>query len=271
MTPLVKFKSGVFTPDTVKGLRQLEDRALKTGYGIRIDGPAPDRMYWKAIKEKPGPTGLRPEWSAVPTGREVYAALAFKEDQGPSENRAERQLAALWGLMVPLGFIPWTRYPLAGPGDQVFHYYGPWAILFDHLLGAGRGEAAWPGFCAAAQIEVGKWEGPRKLERQVQAHMHRMGFNPGVIDGIVARKTQGALKASGLHSMPMREVAEKVIEKAAYIPAQYTERKGQLQMPDGSFSINSFGQVRTTRTVEGATLLIKGAGRVVVDVHPPEP
>lgn len=270
MTQLVQYKRSQFTQDTVAALRTLEERASKSGYRLKIDGPAPEHMNWEAVKERPGPTGCRPEWSAVPTGREVYAALHFENDDGPQENRRERELAVLWGLMVPLGFMPWNRYPLSGPGDDTFHYFGPWALLFDNLLGAGRGEAAWPGFCAAAQIDVGKWEGPRPTERAIQAHLHRIGFNPGVIDGIVAKKTQGALKASGLHSMSLREVETQVVKKDPYTRPEGAQREGTLEMPDGNFSINSFGRVRTTRTVQGASLAISGSGRVIIDVYQPD-
>ena len=271
MTRLIQYKRSFFTDDTVKALRVLEERASQAGYTIKIDGPAPDHMNWEAVKQRPGPTGLRPEWSALPTGREIYAAFHFEKDEGPEENRKERQLAVLWGLMVPLGFMPWNRYPLSGRGDNVFHFYGQWSILLDNLLGVGRGEAAWPGFCAAAQIDVGKWEGPRATERSVQAHLHRVGFNPGVIDGIIGNKTQGALKASGLHSRTLMEVAEEVVAKFTHTPTQGENREAHLKMPDGNFSINSFGRVRTTRTVTGASLAITGTGRVVIDIFQPEP
>jgi hypothetical protein len=265
---LVQFKRSFYTPDTVQQLRELESRAKDQGLTIRIDGPAPGHMNWDAIKERPGPTGLRPEWSGLPTGREVYVTLTIKDDKGPEESRRERQLETLWALIIPLGFMPYQRYPLSGPHDTVFHFFGKWALLFDHFLGAGRGEAAWPGFCCAAQVDVGKWEGPRPTERLVQSYLHLLGFNPGAVDGIVASKTQAALKAGDLHSKKMTEVAEEIVKREPKMPKLDNPRNGAVSMPDGNFSINTYGQVRTSRTVNGASLEISGGGRVVIDIFP---
>ncbi len=266
---LVQHKSGVFTPDTVEMLRKLEQRAAKLNARLHVSGRPAPTMGWDSVREDPGPTGLPPEWSAVPTGREVYLRLELlRDEEGQSASRHERELALLWGLTVPLGFVPFTRYPLPGPHDAIFHFLGEWEMLMDNLLGAGRGEAGWPGFCCAAQIDVGRWEGARKTERLVQAHLHRIGFNVGMIDGILGNKTQGGLKAAGLHSLPLTEVAERLERMPPRVP-QLLEKtvQGRLQMPDVSFAIHPYGQVRATRTVQGADLHISGPGRVVIDVR----
>lgn len=267
---LVQHKNGVFTPDTVDGLRKLERRVAKLAANLVVEGRAQPEMTWGAVREDPGPTGLPPEWSAVPTGREVYLRLKMHKDDGSEASRRERELAMLWGVAIPLGFTPFTRYPLPGPHDQVFHFFGEWTMMMDQLLGAGRGEAGWPAFCCAAQLDVGKWEGPRATERLVQIHLHRMGFNIGAVDGILGNKTQGALKAAGLHSLPLAEVAKQIVTKAPR--GQTTFEKdvhGHLDMPDVDWSIHPYGQVRTTRTVQGADFHISGPGRVVIDVREP--
>jgi hypothetical protein len=159
---------------------------------------------------------------------------------------------------------------LAGPHEDVFHYFGEWAILMDNLLGAGRGEAGWPAFCCAAQLEVGKWEGNRGTERLVQAHLHRIGFNVGALDGVLGAKTQGALRAANLHSLPMTEVAQKISTQQAAIPKTLEKPVlGRVELSDVDFSIHPYGQVRATRTVRGVDLHISGAGRIVIDVRDP--
>jgi len=266
---LVQFKNGVYTPDTVNALRKLEQRAAKVKGTLTIDGRPQSTMSWNDVRKDAGPTGLPPEWSAVPTGREVYLNFRF-HGEGDAGGRRERELATLWGLVVPLGFVPYTRYPLPGPQDQVFHFLGEWHTLMDQLLGAGRGEAGWPAFCCAAQIDVDTWEGPRKTERLVQAHLHRIGYNVGPLDGVIGNKTQGALRAANLHSTAMSDVAAQIEQMAPHVP-QTLERdvQGRLVMPDVDWSIHHYGQVRATRTVQGADFHVSGPGRVVIDVREP--
>lgn len=270
MTNLVQFKKGVFTPDTVEILRRLEQRVLSLNATLSIEGPSPEVRSWDDVRKSPGPTGLPPEWSAVLTGREVYLRLSVKDDQEHEGSRRERELAMLWAVAVPLGLVPFTRYPLRGPHDQVFHFFGAWGTMMDQLLGAGRGEAGWPAFCCAAQLEVDRWEGGRATERLVQAHLHRIGFNVGPIDGIVGNKTQGGIRAANLHSVPLSEVAQRIVEMPPQVPKTLEKTvQGRLEMPDVDFSIHPFGQVRATRTVRGADLQISGPGRVVLDVRDP--
>jgi len=267
---LIQHKNGVYTPDTVDALRTLEQRVAKLSTSLVVEGRPQPTMGWGQVREDPGPTGLPPEWSAVSTGREVYMRLEMNKDEGSEATRRERELAMLWGLTVPLGFTPYTRYPLPGPHDQVFHFFGEWTTMMDQLLGAGRGEAAWPGFCAAAQLDVGKWDGGRGTERLVQTHLHRIGYNVGAIDGIVGNKTQGALRAAGMHSLEMTEVAKQIVKMVPHVPTILEKDvQGRLEMPDVDWSIHPYGQVRTTRTVRGADFHISGPGRVVIDVRDP--
>ena len=267
---LVQHKSGVFTPDTVDALRKLDQRLAKLRVRLHVSGRPATQMNWTSVREDPGPTGLPPEWSAVPTGREAYLRLEILKDTEADASRREREIAMLWAVAVPLGLVPYTRYPLPGPHDTVFHCLGEWGILMDNLLGAGRGEAGWPGFCCAAQMDVDKWESNRPTERKVQAHLHRIGFNVGPIDGILGNKTQGALRAASLHSLPLSDVALK-IEAMPPRTQEILDRtvQGRIELPDVSFTISPYGQVRATRTVQGAELHISGPGRVVIDVRDP--
>ena len=269
-THLVQHKSGVFTPDTVEALRKLERRIAKLNARLHVGGRSALKMSWEDVRADPGPTGLPPEWSAVPTGREVYLSVEIINEAEPSASRREREIAMLWAMAVPLGLVPYTRYPLPGPHDEVFHCFGEWGLLMDNLLGAGRGEAGWPAFCCAAQLDADKWEGPRPTERLVQAHLHRIGFNVGAVDGILGNKTQGGLRAASLHSLPLTQAAERLVAEPPHVPKLLDRTvQGRIEMPDVDFSIHPYGQVRATRTVRGADLQISGPGRVVLDVRDP--
>lgn len=270
-TTRVQYKSTMVTTDTAKALRKLEQRAGSlTDMRISITGPTQAQMSWEGVRQTPGPTGLPPEWSAVPTGREVYLGVELLEDALSPESRTERSLALLWALAVPLGFTPFARYPLPGPHMSVFHFTGPWSILMDHMLGAGRGEAAWPGFCAAAQVDANCWEGNKSTERYVQAHLHRLGQNPGAIDGILGNNTLASLKAMGVAGQPLMEIAAQlgVMTPTQPQPAQ-KPTEGRLDLGDADFSIASYGQVRALRKPDGAHISISGPGRIVVDVQSP--
>src|SRR4051812_36387364 len=123
---LVAYRRTLVTPDTAEGVRQVELRAAGlTGAKLVFQGPTPDRFDWRGIKAEPGPTGCPPHASMRGTGREVHLRLQIEGLTGDPADRRRREIEALWGLVVPSGFTPWNRYPLAGPGDDLFHYLGP--------------------------------------------------------------------------------------------------------------------------------------------------
>lgn len=267
---LVRHGEFEFTSDTVVILDRLAERVGALKAKLVVGGRSRELTSWASVTSDPGPTGLPPEHSAALTGREVLLRIRLSETVDVPVSQRERELAMLWAIAVPLGLVPFTRYPLPGPHDQVFHYFGDWAAMLDGLLGAGRGEEGWPAFCCAAMLDVGRWEGSRSTERLVQAHLHRIGFNVGAVDGIVGVKTQSALKSANLHSMTLVEAAKRIANMAP-TPPERLERplKGQLDLQGVDFSIHPFGQVRATKTVKGADLLIAGPGRYVLDVRGP--
>lgn len=261
---LLQHPGGSFTADTLEALRKLEERTSTLKGRLEISGRSAPQMTWKEVQKKPGPTGLPPQLSAVSTGREVYLRLRLSEED--SVTQRQHELAMLWGVAIPLGFVPFSRYPVPGICDEVFHFLGPWTVLMDNMLGAGRGEEGWPGFCCAAQMEVGMWEGSHPTERKIQAHLHRIGFNAGAVDGLVGPRTQAALRAANLHSLPLTEVLQKISEKPTAEP-KVRERpvRGRLEMEGVDLSIHPYGQVRAARNLNGADLYVMGAGRLVID------
>ena len=185
----------------------------------------------------------------------------------PVAERRQMEVDILWGLLVPCGFTPWLRYPLAGPGDDVFHFLGPWQVLYDALLGEGRGELAWPSLCVAAQVDVGKWEGDRSIERFAQAQMHRLGLPCGAVDGIVGPRTQTALRWIGLpaNGDSFEGAAAKLGTLNPPKPTPQGRRRGFISV-DGSVSAVASGKVALTRSPQGYALAIDGPGRVILDV-----
>lgn len=269
-TELVAYRRTLVTPDLAEALRQLELRAAALG-GVRLNvhGALPNQASWHAVKTVSGPTGCPPVASMIPAGREVLLRLQLLDYQGDDPSRRQREVELLWGLAVPCGFTPWLRYPLSGAGDDVFHFLGPWQPLYDSLLGEGRGEIAWPSTCAAAQVDVGRWEGGKVIERLVQAQLHRVGVPCGPIDGEIGDRTLLALRALGLprEGQRMEEVAKYLLAMEPAPNTKTGERKhGFISVPDTRAVAVASGKVALMRTPQGYSLTIDGPGRVILDV-----
>lgn len=262
-TALVAYRRAAITTDMAEAIRLLELAAANFG-GVRLHFKArPQALDWQQAQQEPGPTGFPPQASMWVAGREAQLRLQFTERQ---TTRWE-EVAALWGLAVPLGFVPWNRYPMPGHGDEVFHYLGPWHGLYDHLLSQGRGELAWPSVCCAAQVDLGRWQGDKPVERFVQAQLHRLGHHCGPVDGVVGDRTLAALRAMGLQSKNLNQAAEALLE---YDPPEVPEAQrkfAHIIAPGHRIAVNTTGKVYSVRNRQGAALTIDGPGRVIVDVQ----
>jgi len=213
---------------------------------------------WREVEDYPGPTGLPPERSALPARREIYLSLS-------GEGSREALLGLLWGLAVPLGFVPWQRYPEPGLQDEVFHFWGSWRLLEDQLVASGRGEAVWPSLCAAAQCDIGAWEGPGVTQRLVQAHLHRLGYPCGPVDGVVGPLTVRALAAAGLGSLALEEALVQLKTRAMAPAPTRALKRGRIEL-DVPATVHASGGVRAVRTPQGYMLTLSGEGRLIVDV-----
>lgn len=265
---LIAFRRTVVTLDVAEAVRQLELRAAALGtVRLIVQGPTTDRCTWAGVKAEPGPTECPAHASMRPTGRELYLRAQLIDPSGSPVERRQHEVEILWGLAVPCGFTPWTRYPIAGRGDEVFHFMGPWQPLYDSLLGEGRGEAAWPSVCIAAQVDVGRWEGDRHVERFVQAQLHRLGVPCGAVDGIVGPRTLSALRGVGLPadgaSFGAVAMQLAVMDEA---PVVSTGRQRGFVSVDGPVTAVASGKVALTRSPKGYALTIDGPGRVILDV-----
>ena len=260
MTSLVAHRKSVVTPDTAEALRRLEVVGAERGdIRIQFQGVPQNQCSWQGVAEDPGPTALPSQFSMRPTGREVYLSVKLKDEPA----NPMKELAILWGLAVPLGFMPWTRYPVPGPRTHVFHYFGPWAKIGDFLHGEGRGELAWPSMCAAAQLEVGTWQGPKPTERSIQSHLHRLGIHCGPVDGEIGRRTLNAMQALGLSKMPLTEAAEALAKMKPPEPENSERNIGFFTM-EGNYEAFTSGAVQATRTQTGYAVAAEGPGRLIL-------
>ncbi len=262
---LVTFRSAVVAPDVPEVMARLERAAVALGgVRLRFKGTKASQTSWEAVSAHPGPTRMPPHLSMRPAGREVSLRAELLDYKGPEDGRRSAEIAVLWGLAVPLGFIPWQRYPLEGPHDDVFHYLGPWAALVDGLHGEGRGEEAWPSACAAAQSDVGTWEGTMTTERTVQAQLHRLGIHCGPIDGIIGDRTLANVKAIGMGGMAMEDIAEAIVKMIPPRTPEDNERRAGQIVVGGNVEAFSSGSVHTTRTNTGYAMTIDGPGQVTL-------
>ena len=260
----VAYRNSGVTPDTAEALRKLElaGAALNIeGLKILYGGVSERSLSWEEVKEIPGPTGLPAHLSMRPSGREVYLQLRIEGEKDPL-----RELALLWGIAIPLGFHPWSRYPVPGVGDQVFHFLGPLSPLLDYFHSEGRGEWAWPSLCSAAQSLEGTWGGDKPYERKIQAHLHRLGIHRGPVDGEIRDGDLASLRALGLGSYPLKEVLP-------FLEKMSSPKKGKKEKVSGYFSISglpvegfSSGGVKLLRTGAGFVVVAEGSGRVIFEI-----
>jgi hypothetical protein len=260
---LVHARGGSITADAAEALRQLEVRCAERGNLRLLVQTVPlggaDDLKWKERFS---------EWSMKHTGRWLDLDLAFDEPEVDEGAEKAHRLAVLWALAIPCGFTPMQRYPIPTEDSRTFHCLGPWQILYDHLMGEGRGEEAWPSMCAAAQCDVGTWKGDRVTERFVQAQLHRVGVNVGPIDGQLAHRSLTGLKRLGLDSMPLTDAATRLAGMGSDQPKPQDRRIGHVVVPGQNLTIVCTGQVYSTKTATGAALTIDGPGRAVLDLTP---
>lgn len=244
---LIRYGRSVVTKDTAKALDRVVEATADLGFKIDISAP----------EEDPFPTHL----SMLRAGRQVRFEPVFEE-----EVVDVRKLGLLWSVVIPLSFVPHDRDPLPSPFQTVFYYYGPWQVLYERLIAEGRGDVAKLSVVAAAQADVGKWEGARPLERFVQAQLHRIGRNPGPVDGYVGPRTAAAVQEAGLKGMTMEQIAEALKDYDTGVPRRLKRVHGHVVIPGRDVSVEAHGGVKTLTTPHGVGLVIDGPGRVVLDI-----
>jgi hypothetical protein len=257
------YRGFFLTDDTAEAIRRLE--VALNGRGVlHVDAARPADTAWEQIRQSPGPTGVTdPRLSMRGSGREVTLRLSRVKD-GPADPGMQ---AVLWAAAVPLGFTPLARHPV--PGQDVFHYYGPWTLMVESLWAEGLGEFAWGSLCCATQLMVGNWHGDRLEERMVQTHLHRVGSPCGPIDGVIGDRTRTALRKVGVGHLPVKKAAEvlanyetKFVEPVSTVAPAH----GSVSFPGRSVSVHAYGGARVSTTAEGAKVVLPHGGRVVVSL-----
>lgn len=244
---LTSYKGMLVTPDMVAALKALEARASDNGKW-RV-------KFLKTDTTKPDPLSL------APAGREVRFVF---ERAGADPQTA---LNAAWGAAVPLGFTPGLRYPLLHDGHEVFHFFGPWRDVYDRLLAEGRGHLAWPSLCCAAQVDIGAWTGDKEEPRFVQAQLHRIGRNPGPVDGVVGPRTAAAIESLGLSRGSFAQVVDHLRTAMPPERPEGTTQRGHFLLPGREVVVEAFGGITSWSAPHGAAFEVTGPGRVVVDVR----
>lgn len=239
---LISYRGIKTTEDVQKGISALESRLSKIG----------------DVVLKITPSDLT---SLGGCGRELR--LELKSDK----YSREQCVLLLWGNAIPCGFTPLDRYPNLGlETSPVFHFYGHWQVLLDNHFKEGAGEFAFDSLCCACACEVNLWGGGRFLERQVQSHLHRLGYSVGLVNGILEEPAQQAIRSLGLAGLSLETIVERLvtIEKTTTTKEDQT---GYLVLPNIPHRVYSYGEVNTVVTTNGASITARGAGRIVVDLQ----
>lgn len=242
MIKLVAFRGSFVHPECLEALHKLDEKGKAAG--------------WESLKIEAcrvGETEFLPN-SALYTGREIHIQVGAS-------------IESLWAEAIPLGFIPWNRYPVEDWNAHIFHYYGKWASLIDFLHSEGRGEWAWSSFCCASLLEIDSWKGNKPVEREIQMHLHRLGIHCGPIDGVVGQRTLQALKNLGLSEFRNKEILDKIREWDFDPEETSPGGVGYLYLGGRTANILTSGGIRVTQSNNGYTISIEGSGKIIAHLE----
>jgi len=242
MIKLVSYMGSFVNPEVLEPLHKLNALGKQQG--------------WKSLRVEACSFGGNPflPLAALHTGREIHIQI-------------DLPIESLWSVAVPLGFIPWNRYPVEDENAHIFHYYGKWGSLIDFLHSEGMGEYAWSSFCCASLLEIGAWKGDKPVEREIQMHLHRLGIHCGPIDGVVGGKTLMALKNLGLSELRSKDVLDKIRSWEFQEPQNESNELGHLYLGGRSSKVFTSGGVQAIQSHNGYTISVQSSGRLIVFVE----
>lgn len=198
-------------------------------------------------------------------GREVCFEIKHSEGY---DTKTIDQINALWGIAIPLGLVPYNRYPLDDSLSFMFHHFGCWKPLMDRILAEGRGHLMWSSVVCASLCDIGEWKGDRSLVRMLQAQLHRIGYNCGAIDGILGSRTLRCIQANNLQGLELVEIVKLLIEKhRREVNISNKTTKGFLSLPERDFQVTCYGGVHTVKSTNGVSIESSGVGgRLIIDI-----
>lgn len=244
------------TKDVSKALDKLETLAKEFDWNLKLTQ--------RTETERKLPRFL----SMQPSGREVLIEAIPKNLHGdfdPNHDRLNR-IIVIWSMAIPLGFTPMSRYPLVGENDTVFHFFGPWHGVMDRMSAEGRGEQGWPSVCCAAQVDVGRWQDGRNLERFVQTQLHRIGSNPGPVDGLIGDRTVDVFLSLGIKGKTLDQIADYLRDLETPAPKKRELTLGHIIIPGRNFTVLPHGPIGVVRNRDRVSMSIAGPGRVILDI-----
>lgn len=242
---LVEFGNFKITEDTKKVVDLLILRAKNFGWIIDLCEP-------------PVETDL------AQSGREI--CFEMKHIDG-FDTTSQNQINALWGLAVPLGLTPYNRYPLDDSLSFMFHHFGCWQPLMERILAEGRGHLMWSSIVCASLCDIGKWGGDKTLVRTVQSQLHRVGYNCGVIDGVIGSRTLRCIQANKLEGLSITEMVEILNKQKKKEVAVNKSTKGFISLPNRQFQVTSYGGVHTVKNNNGFSIESNSrGGRLIIDI-----
>lgn len=245
---LISYKGLLLTQDMAHVLEAMERKASDNG-------------RWRVKYLQPPDVTAGDPLSLAIAGREVRFVF---DKHGATQQEA---LNAAWACAIPLGILPWLRYPLLKPGSQVFHYFGDWKVIYDRLLAEGRGHLAWPSVCCAAQVDIGVWAGDKEEARFVQAQLHRLGRNAGPLDGVIGQRSAAAIESLNLTRPSLTLVAEHLRTADLDKKPEVSLSRGHMLIPGRDLVVSAYGGVKSWQAPNGAGFEVNGPGRIVVDVR----
>lgn len=204
--------AGRMTPDAAAGLLALHHAVLDAGGDLRITdclrsvaqqqearlryerwlaagSPKPSSSVWNP-KTMKSAFVAKPGRSFHNSGRSIDIHIAALRFPGlpPSE-----QLDRLWDVAKPLGWHPIIAHPEERASEAWhFDFLGEWAPV--------RERVGYESTAIAAAADVGNGE-PDGGWRRIQGGLQRAGYDCGQVDGMVGRKTEGALYGSGYQGL----------------------------------------------------------------------
>lgn len=222
LVPLADTREGWLTPDAADALLGLHEAVTALGGDLRItsafrtlavqqEARAKFLAWMNAGRPPPGSERfdaktMKPVFVAAPgnsfhnAGRAIDIDVASLRFPGVA---ADKQLDVFWKVAAELGWRPVISKPDERAAESWhFDFMGPWRPVYARLLAAQTASTQGKAYAMtahAACTDIGEYGAlARPVERAVQAQLHRAGYNPGVIDGLLGNKTLAALDEAAM-------------------------------------------------------------------------